>query len=313
LLLPAVQSAREAARRGACLNNCKQLSLAMLSYESARRRFPGYRVWIDGNDTNAWVASWVVPLFQYTDRVDLARQWADPNVSPNAANTPQEKPLVFSRLYICPSDPPESTGPKSTDLAYVVNCGVQDALDLNIRDPLEDSGYGVFFNHAKADDLRTYMSLDYLTNHDGATYTLMLSENVQATKWAEPSPSPQQDATKPLEWKVGFVWALRSSNTSIDPTLGTTTGDGKLKKINVLFEEAPDTTVAMQYTRPSSRHGGGVCVSFCDGHQEFLRADIDQLVYDHIMTPDSRHCQIGVTGASGGTQTYTPFDPGSMY
>ena len=40
LLLPAVQAARESSRRGACQNNIKQLSLAMLNYESARKRLP---------------------------------------------------------------------------------------------------------------------------------------------------------------------------------------------------------------------------------------------------------------------------------
>ena len=59
LLLPAVQSAREAARRAQCLNNLKQYGAALHNYESVNRRFPPAQINLDGNDPElaAWNAA----------------------------------------------------------------------------------------------------------------------------------------------------------------------------------------------------------------------------------------------------------------
>jgi prepilin-type processing-associated H-X9-DG protein len=47
-------------------------------------------------------------------------------------------------------------------------------------------------------------------------------------------------------------------------------------------------TAAKPFTSlPSSHHPGGVIVSFCDGHQQFLSDDTQYRVYQHLMTPDS--------------------------
>src|SRR4051812_12741704 len=55
LLLPAIQAAREAARRAKCQNNIKNLALAVMNYESARKRFPpGFVSQPSNNETWGW-------------------------------------------------------------------------------------------------------------------------------------------------------------------------------------------------------------------------------------------------------------------
>jgi prepilin-type N-terminal cleavage/methylation domain-containing protein/prepilin-type processing-associated H-X9-DG protein len=66
LLLPAVQQAREAARRTQCKNNLKQIGLALHNYENTYLRLPmsGYGEW----GTQAWSPSWLVHILPFLDQ-----------------------------------------------------------------------------------------------------------------------------------------------------------------------------------------------------------------------------------------------------
>lgn len=80
LLLPAVQKAREAANRTSCLNNLKQLGLAVLNFESARKCLPPARIMRmnkDNDDDDMKIrggATWAVYLLPYLEQ-DNAYQW----------------------------------------------------------------------------------------------------------------------------------------------------------------------------------------------------------------------------------------------
>lgn len=74
MLLPAVQAVRQAARRTACLNNVKQIALAIHNYESAHRHFPTGIVDDDDDHQNA-LHSGLVYLLPFLEQKNVAQQY----------------------------------------------------------------------------------------------------------------------------------------------------------------------------------------------------------------------------------------------
>lgn len=100
LLLPAVQAAREAARRAQCTNNLKQIGLGLLNFESSKRSLPGGASY----QHPSWRGNWVTEILSYIeesgikDRLDPTKGFDE---APNAALVAN---LVMP-VFICPSDP----------------------------------------------------------------------------------------------------------------------------------------------------------------------------------------------------------------
>ena len=106
LLLPAVQAAREAARRAQCVNNLKQIGLAMLNYESAMGSFPGAAV-VDKQGKP--LLSWRVAILPFLEQAPLYNKFKldEPWDSPHNKELIQYMPSV----YACPSNgPPAEPG-----------------------------------------------------------------------------------------------------------------------------------------------------------------------------------------------------------
>jgi prepilin-type N-terminal cleavage/methylation domain-containing protein/prepilin-type processing-associated H-X9-DG protein len=110
LLLPAVQAAREAARRMQCANNLKQIGLALHNYHDAQRTFPmAYFVYLDPATGNINVGTWGVMVLPYMEQQPLydrydARVPAAFELGPvGEANIAViQTPLP---VYMCPSAP----------------------------------------------------------------------------------------------------------------------------------------------------------------------------------------------------------------
>jgi hypothetical protein len=105
---------------------------------------------------------------------------------------------------------------------------------------------------------------------DGASETLMLSENLQATSVVPPQPIHAE------QWDVGMVWWPQQAIGATAP---------QRVKINSRLDPNPTFQHPIWYARPSSNHPGGVVATFCDAHAEFINQDIDYRVYQERMCP----------------------------
>lgn len=106
LLLPAVQSAREAARRTQCANNLKQLGLGLHNFASVQRVFPSLTT-LKKDHANAWAYqySFMVELLPYIERSSLYDQF-DLTESPWVAEAPRNKRAIDGLAlpeFTCPS------------------------------------------------------------------------------------------------------------------------------------------------------------------------------------------------------------------
>ncbi|MFO0922960.1 MAG: DUF1559 domain-containing protein [Pirellulales bacterium] len=100
LLLPAVQMAREAARRTQCFNNLKQIGLAIHNYESAFRRIPAGWISPDRSGEPGW--GWSVALLPYLEQNSVYNQINQLVAIEDDIHEPVRKYVIPT--FICPSD-----------------------------------------------------------------------------------------------------------------------------------------------------------------------------------------------------------------
>ena len=131
LLLPAIQAAREAARRSQCTNNLKQLALGCLNYENAKKSLPpGKEVRNTPNKTGACddpgrdnYSNWALEILPFIEEGQLQKKYDFTLQNSNTAHDPVIS--VNLPVMMCPSDPNDS------QKATPENANAHDATETN--------------------------------------------------------------------------------------------------------------------------------------------------------------------------------------
>ncbi len=297
LLLPAVQAAREAARRLQCANNLKQLGLAFHNYHTACRTFPMgygpmYSGYGSGGGANDIEWTWCVRLFPYIEQKALYDNinW---NANPGVATSDPEQMYLRSAqiaAFQCPSDPEadkpyESAGDpnqKRGRISYGGNFGVGPMEAPKSRTSLWDPDTGTPLYDPDAGDRRYPGVLGYNRGArmaditDGSSNTALLSElisggpnTIRATFSYDEGPVYMHDY-KPNDPDPAHMDQVRICGAN-NPKRAPCT---------------PISTKNMIRHTARSNHNGGVMLGLCDGSVRFISESVALDVWWALATPD---------------------------
>ena len=272
LLLPAVQQAREAARRSQCKNNLKQIGLALHNYHDNFKVFPPGDVRDFYSGLNSWQTSqitWIARILPFLDQAPLYNQinWerAPGNGGPN--NTVRRTKLTVVR---CPSDSSRQPNGGYAPTNYVASRGHETNSG---RDD-----YNSMFSIISRIRIRDV--------DDGTSNTMMVSETFANAPFCSDQPSggvcPASCQTgsaytggnqQGYSWFYGVHYESHYYGTVYNPNNKNMPDCGG----------GSSTTSALLAAR--SKHTGGVHVLLADGSVQFASDSIDNQIWRDLGNP----------------------------
>ncbi len=314
LLLPAVQQAREAARRSTCKNNLKQLTLGLHNYEETFKQFPlgsmcvGSICAADWRHAN-WGTTWAISLLPFIDQGPLFEQWN------SSLGSNVQQPVTSQELEVmkCPSDlAAPAVNPGNGGLYakgnYAANYGGGHAFEntsgwgvsdrLDIGPYIGSANLGAF--HSRGADVNQRYGARLADMLDGPSNTAVLGEILHANSAA--------DCRGCWGSNLGATFGAMANGKN-----GAITGAGATVLENVSTPNArTDTEGGLAIHRDStpwcdnnqrkelhcndragegtgstvarSRHAGGVHISLGDGSVRFISENIDKMIYRALLT-----------------------------
>ncbi|BBO35386.1 DUF1559 domain-containing protein [Lacipirellula parvula] len=271
LLLPAVQAAREAARRSTCVNNLKQIALATQVYHDTHNEFPiGHTTdsAVKANDGPGWSwGAWILPQMEQGaafSQIDFDEYCCVEN--PTTPGQIQNVALIKTPLpfFICPTDgaPPVSRTPgqvagsvvEMATTSYAGNGGSFD--DSHYNQDGDDRANGIFMRHRLPTVAGTTRSSKRLKEIvDGTTNTILVTESAWDVSYSDES--------------IGeFVGRKRWYGSGAGSNRMINEGVASMNPPN----SAPNATIRRA---AASMHPGGVNFAMVDGSVHFITEDIE--------------------------------------
>ena len=294
LLLPAVQAAREAARRMQCSSSLRQVGLAMANYESQHRVLPPGEIVYPGANSSITIGlehTALVQLLPFIEEANVSDTFNFSLRTLDLANGPAvRKQLSF---YQCPSD--QAAGREAftgwgtyfarSNAAVCFGSKTMCINSMGSTDPMNIAISGGNTDNDGA--FRFDVGRSFTDLADGTSTTAIISEVL--------SGSGDRSAGK-TAWDARGLWAwpmmgsfaythLNTPNSAVGDTMYKTSADTECTSdpsaglpCNPSAGAAYDTFQAAA----RSRHPGGVNVVFADGHTNFITDNIDLNIWQQL-------------------------------
>jgi prepilin-type N-terminal cleavage/methylation domain-containing protein/prepilin-type processing-associated H-X9-DG protein len=302
LLLPAVQAAREAARRAQCLNNMKQLGIALHNYHDVNGTFPPGRIWsnvgfptiFSGQQNTTWFCL-MLPFFEQGTLAN-AFNFSLGSEGPvlGITNIPAldaNSTVASTKLSVfqCPSDRqiifninPNYVGPKYSQFLFTKG---------NYATSWGNTGWGQGFRGTYTTQyIQSAFGHDMKINiarvTDGTSNTVFLAEVLQGAQYD----------VRGMMWSSvpgGASFMTRFTPNSYQDYLGAVNGGDFLNNAPTLFCTPEPVLGLMCYPNASdsdafagarSRHPGGINATFGDGSVRFLKNSVSPPIWQALNT-----------------------------
>lgn len=297
LLLPAVQQAREAARRTQCRNNLKQVGLALHNYLDVHKGFPPVSVLPAGSTFEPWSAH--ARLLPFIEGASLSKliDWAvsaEFTANPTAART-------RVAIYLCPSEINDRARQTPTLTHYPLNYSFNEGTWF-IYDPVSGAvGDGAFHPN------RAFRPADI---SDGLSQTLAAAETkaYQPNLWDTFNPSTLNvpppadpaalstyfggtfDSNGHTEWVEGDVHETGFTTTFVPNSRVPYTSAGIIYDVDFTSVRDGESATLPTYAAVTARsyHAGGVNALLADGAVKNISSNIDLRVWRAMGTRDKK-------------------------
>ena len=274
-LLPALMGAQAASRRAQCINNLKQIDLAIQSYNSSFNMLPSGcydTVRPVTSEPVGYKLSWVVSLLPYTEQTALYHAFD----FRHGAGDPENVTARNTRMstLLCPS---EGTGwnyylsrTSTAGIRFAPGSSSYAGCQNDIEAPIDEDNRGVFYLNSR---------VRLVDVSDGLSNTLFVGEMAQPSSqgWVFGTRATLRNTGHPINGVSSSAVELAPPVTSSLPE-----NPSALDLERIIDGGTPRISTTFVGGFGSTHLGGGANFAFGDGSVRFLKQTIDQAVYRRL-------------------------------